>query len=176
MARIYLLFAFFAIRNSNSINISILSFDLLGEDGHPVLQLFSINGIIFREIQIHKASDCMPISSIPDIPIFIMISVDYLLVEPCLVLFWIHLGTRGHCRLILNPIGNTVLLFSMKLINIINMFLLFLFFILILACTDLFTIGFCKLVILFHCLVHVAIVDVHIHHLFAFLEGLIFLF
>lgn len=175
MGRIYLFFAFYVISSPNIIDIFVFIVDSLGRNWHPRFKFFSINRIIFREIQVYKTCNCMPITSISYIPLLIMVFVNNLLIKSGrFVIVWIKLFIR--LLSFLELICNCILFFRIKFIDIIKILLMLLFFVLKLKVMDFFTVSLLELMIFFHNTIHIVIVDVNIDNLLSLLYCFIFVF
>lgn len=177
MWRINLFVAFFAVRFSNSIQVLIITLNPDRINGHPALKLINIRRLIFGKIHIHKTRHAMPIRRKSNIPILIMISINSLLVKFSLEFLRAKaLPSKVHRLPSREVVSDPLLLLCVVFVYLVQVLLMFLFFVLEFSRVDLFAVCFLELMVLFHYLVLVAVVNVDVDYLFALLYGLVFLF
>ena len=80
MRRIDLFVTLFAILLSNCVYVLVLALNSDGENRHPILKIFNVSCLVFREVHIDKASHTMSISCVSHIAVLVVIFVDNLLV------------------------------------------------------------------------------------------------
>jgi hypothetical protein len=144
--------------------------DLYGENLVPFLQLLSIQLIIFWEIYVHETRQSMPISSNPHITVLIMVLVDHLLSNSS-----VCVSVAYHCisTCSLKVFLGLLCLLPVKLLLFCLRLHLFLVLVILIFLPDLVSVLLLKLQILSHDLVHVIIIDVHVHYLLALLQSVI---
>ena len=168
MGWIHLFLAFYVVSSSNFINVFFFVMYPFGRNWHPRFKLLSVNMIIFGEVHVDKVGNCMSITGIPYITFFIMVSINHLLVKPGrFIIVWIKLLSR--LLFFFKLASNSMVLFSIKFIDIIKILLVLFFFVLKFKFMNFISVSFLKFMILFHNTIHIFIIDVNIDNLLSLL-------
>lgn len=177
MGRIYIFQTFLVILPSNGINITVLLLTLNRKNWHSIFEFLSVGSIIFRKIHIDIAGDSMPVYGYPLVSIGVVISIDHLLLNTILLSSITAISRyHGWVHCLLQTLCNFCLFIGIELFDFRLLFSLFFSFILILRLSNLIPMGFFKLQILSHCVIHIRIIDIDKNNLFSFLNVFIFIF
>ncbi len=154
MCRIIILFAVYIILPSNVVQVFILISNLLWENRASFNQLLCINLIVLRKIKIYITSNCMSISSISHITIFICKFIYDLIFQFFLEVILVILYFLRLRLIFIGKFFLSIFFIQRLLLHGLS----FLFLILFFQFSDLLLMFLRKFMILFHYLIHIILI------------------